>query len=229
MMAAGRIYPRALNEHLWVRCQGYVSRALKMFWHLPLLPEHLPCFVHAGTRNNNPPILSSVLNRLCSHRLNGHKCQGMMPKPAGAWTNRPQTVTAEWLWMHRGNSALQKQLDRVLNSSAPIAMWSCELKLSVGSASQTVFHQCNCGCDSQGKHCNQWLNLPVRVCHKYKAITGCHVQTTNAFFRKTYQSEGFSLNKFSQRSSESVSELVSTLLLVGLRKNWNCVWYFGWY
>lgn len=52
------------------------------------------------------------------------------------------------------------------------------------------------------------------MCHKYKAITGRHVKTTDAFFRKMYHSEGFFLNKFSQKSSENVTELVSTLFVV---------------
>lgn len=38
---------KALCEHLLVRylTQGYLGKPLKVSWHLPLLPEHLPCFV----------------------------------------------------------------------------------------------------------------------------------------------------------------------------------------
>lgn len=42
----------------------YLSSALKVFGHLPLLTEPLLCFVHAGTRPGNPPLLSPVPDRL---------------------------------------------------------------------------------------------------------------------------------------------------------------------
>lgn len=49
-----RINPQ--YEHLWVRylTQGYLSSALKVLWHLALLPEHLPDFIccGAGTKNH---------------------------------------------------------------------------------------------------------------------------------------------------------------------------------
>lgn len=43
------VHCRALCKYLWVPClaQGYLSIALKMSWHLPLL-ECLACFVHTG-------------------------------------------------------------------------------------------------------------------------------------------------------------------------------------
>lgn len=48
-------HPRALCAHLGM-CkldQQYVSSALKMFWHFPLLPEHPTYFDHAGAWTEN--------------------------------------------------------------------------------------------------------------------------------------------------------------------------------
>lgn len=44
-------------EHSWVQylARGYLGRALKMFWHLPLLSERLPWFVCTRARTENPP------------------------------------------------------------------------------------------------------------------------------------------------------------------------------
>lgn len=49
----GRVYEssmfcRALCEHLgvWYNAQGYIGKALRVTWHLSLLPEQLICFVH---------------------------------------------------------------------------------------------------------------------------------------------------------------------------------------
>lgn len=59
------VHCRALSEHLCIHylAQGYLSIALKMSWHLPLLECHA-CFVHTGTWSINPPLLSLVSNRL---------------------------------------------------------------------------------------------------------------------------------------------------------------------
>lgn len=70
-------------------------------------------------------------------------------------------------------------------------MWSCELNNSVGWAIQAVFQHCKPVWDNQGKHCNQWQNLPVRVCHIYKVITGHRVQTTDAVYWKMQPSDLF--------------------------------------
>lgn len=46
--------------------QGYVSSALKVSWHLPLLQEHLPSFVRTGMWTENLPL--PVPSRLRYHR-----------------------------------------------------------------------------------------------------------------------------------------------------------------
>lgn len=51
-MDGSRVHFWALCEHLWVR--HFAQGALKVFWHLHLLPKHLPCFVHTGAGPKNP-------------------------------------------------------------------------------------------------------------------------------------------------------------------------------
>lgn len=41
--------------------QVYLGSALRYSWHLHLLPEHLPSFVHTGNRTGNFPLLSPVI------------------------------------------------------------------------------------------------------------------------------------------------------------------------
>lgn len=57
------VHCKALNEHWWVRyrAQGYLGRALKVFWYVPL-PKHLPCFVRTGARTDNLMLLTPVPN-----------------------------------------------------------------------------------------------------------------------------------------------------------------------
>lgn len=44
-----------IYEHLGVQylAKGYVGSALKVFWHLPLVPEHLPSLVYTGALKKN--------------------------------------------------------------------------------------------------------------------------------------------------------------------------------
>lgn len=57
-----------LYRHLWVQylAQEYFCSALKMFWHLPALPEHLSTL---GLEPRTPPLLIPVPNRPSYHCL----------------------------------------------------------------------------------------------------------------------------------------------------------------
>lgn len=49
------VHHRTLYEHLgvWYFAQGYLGSVLKVFWRLPLPPEHRPCFTCWGS-NQDP-------------------------------------------------------------------------------------------------------------------------------------------------------------------------------
>lgn len=57
---------RALCEQLWDQylAQGYYGIVLQVFLHLPLLQEHFPSFVQAGSWTENPPFCSPKTERL---------------------------------------------------------------------------------------------------------------------------------------------------------------------
>lgn len=50
--------------------KGTMGSALKGFWNLSLLPEHVPCLVCTGVQTKNPLLLRPVLNRMSYH----HPC-----------------------------------------------------------------------------------------------------------------------------------------------------------
>lgn len=53
----------SLGVHLGVsRILGYLRGTSEVLWRLPLLPEHLPNFVHTGTRTGNPPLLIRLVD-----------------------------------------------------------------------------------------------------------------------------------------------------------------------
>lgn len=56
----GRSSPQGFASPLQGLCLWDLSRALKVFWHLLLLPEQLLCFVHTGTWTENHLLLHPV-------------------------------------------------------------------------------------------------------------------------------------------------------------------------
>lgn len=163
--------------------------------------------------------------------------------------------------MHRGNSAQQKQLDRV-NSSAQIAIGPCCQKQKKSKKHRKgkkeiqfllrVYHHTQYPiCDHMSLRFQ--LVKPVRLFSTSTIVVGT-VSVSTVINDRTFQSgyvintrpvleamckpllfserfirvRVFFLNKFSQKSSESVTELGSTLFVVSLREYCNCGLYFGW-
>lgn len=57
------VHRKVLCEQLWVQyiAQWHLGSPLKVFWHHPLLPEHLSCFVCTGPQTKQHTVCTFVL------------------------------------------------------------------------------------------------------------------------------------------------------------------------
>lgn len=90
---------RVLYQQLWV---WYLCNALKVFWQLPLGPEHHPCFYFPGAQTKNPPPVHVHVNTLriwswcpgdgphqtCCSFSRASGCQTPCAPPCSPWSSK---------------------------------------------------------------------------------------------------------------------------------------------